>query len=265
MIDRGMDNDKKVLFGLISKAKNRIKEIETNVKPALIPDNNANYFAEFEVDLDIISQPMIADPDVNNEDISKRYTHDTIRPLSYYKGNKKIDLGFIGSCMVHKGDLKILAQILRNLEKTQNEVEFKAPLVVAVPTYNIIEELKEEGDWIILQKYSGFEFDDNNPKNTARTEYKNMMYLERPGCNLCMGNQEKAEKGDTVMSTSTRLFKGRVVADSERKKGESLLASTPVVALSAILGRTPSLEEYNNAVKNIDLTRFSPPKEKLCS
>ena len=265
MIDRGMDNDEKVLFGLISKAKNRIKEIETNVKPALIPDNNANYFAEFEVDLDIISQPMIADPDVNNEDISKRYTHDTIRPLSYYKGNKKIDLGFIGSCMVHKGDLKILAQILRNLEKTQNEVEFKAPLVVAVPTYNIIEELKEEGDWIILQKYSGFEFDDNNPKNTARTEYKNMMYLERPGCNLCMGNQEKAEKGDTVMSTSTRLFKGRVVADSERKKGESLLASTPVVALSAILGRTPSLEEYNNAVKNIDLTRFSPPKEKLCS
>ena len=47
---------------------------------------------------------------------------------------------------------------------------------------------------------------------------KNMMYLERPGCNLCMGNQEKAEKGDTVMSTSTRLFKGRVVADSNEKK-----------------------------------------------
>ena len=39
------------------------------------------------------------------------------------------------------------------------------------------------------------------------------------------------------MSTSTRLFQGRVVEDSERKKGESLLASTPVVVLSAILGR----------------------------
>ena len=45
-----------------------------------------------------------------------------------------------------------------------------------------------------------------------------MMYLERPGCNLCMGNQEKAEKGDTVMATSTRLFQGRVVADSDEKK-----------------------------------------------
>jgi aconitate hydratase 2/2-methylisocitrate dehydratase len=44
-----------------------------------------------------------------------------------------------------------------------------------------------------------------------------------------MGNQEKAEKGDTVLATSTRLFQGRVVEDSERKKGESLLASTPVV------------------------------------
>jgi aconitase B len=33
-----------------------------------------------------------------------------------------------------------------------------------------------------------------------------IMYLERPGCNLCMGNQEKAAKGDTVLATSTRLF-----------------------------------------------------------
>ena len=92
-----------------------------------------------------------------------------------------------------------------------------------------------------------------------------MMYLERPGCNLCMGNQEKAEKGDTVMSTSTRLFKGRVVADSSQKKGESLLASTPVVVLSSILGRIPSLDEYKNAVSGINLTRFSPTLDSLYS
>ena len=86
-----------------------------------------------------------------------------------------------------------------------------------------------------------------------------MMYLERPGCNLCMGNQEKAARGDTVMATSTRLFQGRVVEDSERKKGESLLASTPVVVLSAILGRIPTMEEYEAAVKGINLTKFAPP------
>lgn len=262
MIDKGMDNANKVLQGLIDKADKRIAEIRSGEKPALTPDDSAKYFAEVVVDLNLIDEPMIADPDVNNEDVSKRYTHDTIRPVSYYRGEKKVDLGFVGSCMVHKGDMKIVAQMLKNLEKTNEKVEFKAPLVVAAPTYNIIDELKEEGDWSILQKYSGFEFDDNSPKNTARTEYENILYLERPGCNLCMGNQEKAAKGDTVLATSTRLFKGRVVEDSSDKKGESLLASTPVVVLSAILGRTPSLDEYKAAVEGIDLTKFAPPNQK---
>jgi len=149
--------------------------------------------------------------------------------------------------------------MLINLEKLHGTVEFKAPLIIAPPTYNIIDELKAEGDWEILQKYSGFEFDDSAPKNAARVEYQNMMYLERPGCNLCMGNQEKAAKGDTVMATSTRLFQGRVVEDSNEKKGESLLASTPVVVLSAILGRIPNMTEYKAAVDGINLTSFAPP------
>jgi len=263
MIDKGMDNDKGVLQGLIDKANKRIAEVQSGEKPPLTPDANANYHAEVVVDLDEIVEPMIADPDVYNDDVSKRYTHDTIRELSFYGGEKKVDLGFVGSCMVHKGDLKILAQMLRNLEAQQGEVSFNAPLVVAAPTYNIIDELKEEGDWEILEKYSGFVFDDNDPKGAARTGYENMMYLERPGCNLCMGNQEKAAKGDTVMATSTRLFQGRVVEDSERKKGESLLSSTPVAVLSAILGRTPSFEEYKSAVEGIKLTKFAPPKREL--
>ena len=62
---------KKVLQKLIDRANNRISDIETGIKPPLSPDSNAKYFAEFEVDLDIISQPMIADPDVHNEDISQ--------------------------------------------------------------------------------------------------------------------------------------------------------------------------------------------------
>ncbi|GAA5484656.1 bifunctional aconitate hydratase 2/2-methylisocitrate dehydratase [Haloferula sargassicola] len=259
MIEKGMDNAKGVLQGLIDKADKRIAQIRSGEKPPLAPDANAKYHAEFVVDLDLIDEPMIADPDVHNEDVSKRYTHDVIRGLSYYGGEKTIDLGFVGSCMVHKGDLKIVSQILKNLEQAVGKVEFRAPLVVAAPTYNIIDELKAEGDWETLEKYSGFEFDDNAPKNTARTEYENMMYLERPGCNLCMGNQEKAAKGDTVMATSTRLFQGRVVEDSERKKGESLLSSTPVVVLSAILGRTPTLDEYKLAVQGIPLTQFAPP------
>ncbi len=259
MIDKGMDNEKGVLAGLIKLADQRIADIKSGAVPALKPDDSAKYSAEVVVDLDKIVEPMIADPDVNNDDVSKRYTHDTIRPVSYYGGNKKVDLGFIGSCMVHKGDMKILSEMLQNLEKQNGKVEFKAPLVVAPPTYNIVDELKAEGDWDVLKKYAGFEFDDAAPKNTARTDYENMLYLERPGCNLCMGNQEKASKGDTVMATSTRLFQGRVVEDSNEKKGESLLSSTPVVVLSTILGRTPTLEEYIAAVDGINLTNYAPP------
>ncbi|MEN5433803.1 bifunctional aconitate hydratase 2/2-methylisocitrate dehydratase [Sphingobacterium faecium] len=262
MINKGMENKNQVLQGLIDKANKRIEEIRTGEKPALSPDANAKYYAEVVIDLDIIDEPMIADPDVNNVDVSKRYTHDAIRELSYYGGDKKVDLGFVGSCMVHKDDLKIVSQMLKNVEKQLGVVKFNAPLVVAAPTYNIIDELKAEGDWEYLQKYSGFEFSDALPKSTARTEYENIMYLERPGCNLCMGNQEKAAKGDTVMATSTRLFQGRVVEDRDGKKGESLLASTPVVVLSAILGRIPNVEEYKAAVEGINLTKFAPISTK---
>jgi len=262
MIDKGMENQAQTLQGLIDLADARIAEINSGENPALAPDNNAKYHAEVLVDLDEINEPMIADPDVNNNDVSKRYTHDVIRPVSFYK-DKSVDLGFVGSCMVHKGDMQILAQMLRNIEKQNGSVEFKAPLIVAPPTYNIVDELKEEGDWDILTKYSGFVFDDDKPKTAARTKYDNILYLERPGCNLCMGNQEKAEPGDTVIATSTRLFQGRVVADADQKKGESLLGSTPLVVLSSVLGRFPTLDEYEAAVDGINLTEFAPPVEEL--
>ena len=79
MIDKGMDNKKEVLQYLVDKANERIEEIKSGERPPLTPDENAKYYAEFVVNLGIIEEPMIADPDVNNEDISKRYTHDTIR------------------------------------------------------------------------------------------------------------------------------------------------------------------------------------------
>ena len=76
MIDNGMENDAGMLQRLINISNNRISEIKSGTKPALKPDQNAKYFAEVVVELDQIVEPMIADPDVNNIDISKRYTHD---------------------------------------------------------------------------------------------------------------------------------------------------------------------------------------------
>jgi aconitate hydratase 2/2-methylisocitrate dehydratase len=67
------------------------------------------------------------------------------------------------------------------------------------------------------------------------------------------------------MATSTRLFQGRVVEDTDEKKGESLLSSTPVVILSTILGRTPTIQEYTKAVEGITLTKFAPSHKLLAS
>ena len=44
---------------------------------------------------------------------------------------------------------------------------------------------------------------------------------------------------------------------------DDVLASTPVVVLSSVLGRTPTIEAYKAAVDGIDLTRFEPPTEEL--
>jgi aconitate hydratase 2/2-methylisocitrate dehydratase len=53
------------------------------------------------IDLDMVEEPMIADQMLIMQ-MFLRYTHDTIRPLSFTEV-KKVDLGFVGSCMVHKG------------------------------------------------------------------------------------------------------------------------------------------------------------------
>ena len=90
-------------------------------KPAL-PDDNAAYAAEFVVDLDLIDEPMIADPDVNNEDVLKRYTHDTIRPSHIIRVRKK-SIWASSGCMVTKATSKFW-RVLRNIEAKEGDVSF---------------------------------------------------------------------------------------------------------------------------------------------
>ena len=137
--------------------------------------------------------------------------------------------------------------------------------MVVAPTYNIIDELKAEGDWEMLEKYSGFEFNDDALKDTARTEYENMMYLERPGCNLCMGNQEKAAKGDTVLATWTRLFQGRVVEDSSVRRANRRSPRHRWWSSPPSSGAFPNMDEYEDAVVGINLTKFAPSQKGVKS
>jgi aconitate hydratase 2/2-methylisocitrate dehydratase len=95
---------------LIAIANNRIEEIKSGTKPALTPDANAKYFAEVVIDLDIVAEPMIADPDVNNADVSKRYAR---YDSSAFTAVKKSRSWFCRILYGTQGDLKILSQMLK--------------------------------------------------------------------------------------------------------------------------------------------------------
>ena len=62
---------------------------------------------------------------------------------------------------------------------------------------------------------------------------------EMPGCSLCMGNQARVREGATVISTSTRNFPNRL-----GKNTNVYLASAELAAISAKLGKIPSVTEY---------------------
>merc|ERR1712185_208705 len=92
-------------------------------------------------------------------------------------------------------------------------------LWIAPPTKMDQEQLTEEGFYATYGKVG------------ARTEM--------PGCSLCMGNQARVADNCTVVSTSTRNFPNRL-----GKGANVYLASAELSAVSAILGRLPTPEEY---------------------
>ena len=76
--------------------------------------------------------------------------------------------------------------------------------------------------------------------------------------------EDRFEAGVALMGSEVKSLRSGKASIAEafaaEKKGESLLASTPVVVLSTILGRTPSIDEYKSAVAGINLTKFAPPR-----
>ena len=70
---------------------------------------------------------------------------------------------------------------------------------------------------------------------------------ETPGCSLCMGNQARVAPGSTVVSTSTRNYPNRL-----GKGANVYLASAEVAAVTAILGKIPTVEEYMKYAADLD-------------
>merc|ERR1712006_22341 len=70
---------------------------------------------------------------------------------------------------------------------------------------------------------------------------------EMPGCSLCMGNQARVADECTVVSTSTRNFPNRL-----GNGADVYLASAELAAVSAILGKLPTQDEYMEAMEKLD-------------
>lgn len=137
---------------------------------------------------------------------------DLIRPLSEVAG-EKIDEVFIGSCMTDIEHLHHSAKILGKIGKISSK------LWISPPTRLVEDKLNASGDYRLFKEFG------------AR--------MEIPGCSLCMGNQARVADNAIVFSTSTRNFDNRMGKDAKVYLGSAELA-----AITAGLGRIPTLKEY---------------------
>ena len=146
---------------------------------------------------------------------------DDVKPLSEVAGNK-VDEVFLGSCMTNIGHFRAAGKLL---EKAGTTVPTR--MWIVPPTKMDEHQLMEEGYYNIFGRAG------------ARTEM--------PGCSLCMGNQARVAPGATVVSTSTRNFPNRLGDGADVYLGSAELA-----AVTALLGRIPTVEEYMNYASELD-------------
>ncbi|NOY70234.1 MAG: bifunctional aconitate hydratase 2/2-methylisocitrate dehydratase [Deltaproteobacteria bacterium] len=168
----------------------------------LVRDKNAEFAAIIDINLNEITEPILACPN----------DPDDVRRLSDVAGTA-VDEVFIGSCMTSMDRYIGAANILNNKGRT------RARLWITPATRMDAVSLRKNGYYNLFCRAG------------AR--------IEMPGCSLCMGNQARVSTGATVVSTSTRNFPNRMGDDTN-----VFLASAEVAAVTALLGRIPTMEEY---------------------
>ena len=168
----------------------RIKDMQEWLKQPILlePDSDADYAYILDIDLNSVTEPLIACPN----------DPDNIKKLSDI-ANNKIDEVFIGSCMTNIGHYRAAAKVL------EGKTNIKAKLWIAPPTRMDESQLKKEGIYSTFNSVG------------ARTEI--------PGCSLCMGNQARVEDNATVFSTSTRNFDNRMGKGAQVYLGSAELAA----------------------------------------
>lgn len=196
-------------YGHAETIQNRIDAMEAWLKdPKLMKaDENAEYAATVDIDLDAITEPILACPN----------DPDDVKTLSEIGGDK-VDEVFIGSCMTNIGHFRAAAEMMRG------EGQVNTRLWVCPPTRMDQDKLIEEG------YYSLF--------GTAGAR------MEIPGCSLCMGNQARVADNATVVSTSTRNFNNRLGKGAQVYLSSAELAAMCAL-LGRLPTKEEYLELYN--------------------
>jgi aconitate hydratase 2/2-methylisocitrate dehydratase len=169
-------------------------------------DKDAEYKAVIEIDLNKFKEPILACPNDPDDVATLSEIHASDRPT-------KIDEVFVGSCMTNIGHYRALGEVLKG------EGQVPVRLWVVPPTRMDKKQLIADGYYSIFGTAG------------ARTE--------TPGCSLCMGNQARVADNAIVLSTSTRNFDNRL-----GKGAKVYLGSAELAAITAMLGRLPTTEEY---------------------
>jgi len=172
----------------LARRVGKMKEWLAN--PTLMkPDADAEYAAVIDIDLNTITEPILACPN----------DPDNVKLLSEVAGTK-IDEVFLGSCMTNIGHYRAAGEVMRGESAVAVEKFWVVP-----PTRMDEQQLINEGYYEV---YKAIE---------AHTEV--------PGCSLCMGNQASARVDSTVFSTSTRNFDNRLGKGTQVYLGSAELAA----------------------------------------
>ena len=172
----------------IQRRADKMKEWLAN--PELMqPDADAEYAAVIEIDLNDVTEPIVACPN----------DPDNVKLLSEVAGSK-IDEVFLGSCMTNIGHYRAAGEVMRGEGK------------VAVEKFWIVPPTRMDEQQLINENYY-----DIFKAIEAQTEV--------PGCSLCMGNQAQARENATVFSTSTRNFDNRLGKNTQVYLGSAELAA----------------------------------------
>ena len=183
MIKDGYE-DKRTLQCRVDKMKDWL------ANPSLMkPDADAEYAAVINIDLNTITEPILACPN----------DPDNVKLLSEVAGTK-IDEVFLGSCMTNIGHYRAAGEVMRGETSVAVEKFWIVP-----PTRMDEQQLINEGYYDVYKAIGA--------------------HTEVPGCSLCMGNQASAREGSTVFSTSTRNFDNRLGKGTQVYLGSAELAA----------------------------------------